>query len=184
MAGMKRRGKRLLVIDADVARAAGPSPDPSSDSYRCREFLDKVFSICHRVVVSKEIEKEWNEHQSWLFVNWLNKMEIKKKRKDDPDIQPDPVLRKKVEALGLSSKDEAEILKDLKLIEAALAADCVIVSKNEKDRKKFDAIACQVKELQGITWVNPVNLDENPIGWLKSGARNEKERRLGSSTTT
>ncbi|HLG99155.1 MAG TPA: hypothetical protein VKX49_22785 [Bryobacteraceae bacterium] len=54
---MAKKISRRLVIDASVARSATMSNDSTSTA--CREFLQEVLRVCHRVVLTPEIEQEW-----------------------------------------------------------------------------------------------------------------------------
>ena len=60
--------------DADVARAAGGENAIHPTPKHCRDFLESVRVICHRVVMSKEIKEEWDEHKSNFTRTWLYKM--------------------------------------------------------------------------------------------------------------
>jgi len=53
---------RRIVVDASVARSAGETSH--LDSVLCREFLQAMLKICHRVVLTPEIEREWRKHAS------------------------------------------------------------------------------------------------------------------------
>ncbi len=63
-----KKSKRL-VIDSDVARSAGTKEDPISQS--CREVLQAVLSICHKVVLTEDIFAEWKRHRSNFTFVWL-----------------------------------------------------------------------------------------------------------------
>lgn len=71
------------------------------------------------------------------------------------------------------------MLKDVHLIEAASKVDLIVVSLDQKIRKIFATNTKNVNEFSKIVWVNPErDSQENPILWLKNGAKLEKERRL------
>ena len=61
---MPERGRRRLVIDADVARSAGETEHPVSSA--CGKFLSTTTELGHRVVVTGEIRREWRKHASRL----------------------------------------------------------------------------------------------------------------------
>jgi len=68
----------MLVIDASVARAAGDvSMNPTSRN--CREFLQTVLQICHRMALTAPIQEEWNRHQSRFARDWRTSMVARKK---------------------------------------------------------------------------------------------------------
>jgi len=174
----KMTGKmsRRLVIDASVARSAGETEDPVSK--RCREFLLAALTICHKLVVTRELEKEWNKHQSGFFISWRVAMTSADKE-DDRGSLHDEKFRKKIEKLGLSESEEAAALKDAHLIEAARDTDCAVASRDDTVRKIYKRASDRVREVKPIAWVNPVKNSESPLEWLKSGARNDPERTLG-----
>ena len=51
----------LLVVDANLLRAAGHSEGPAS---RIRERLEAILTVCHRVLLSEECRDEWDKHAS------------------------------------------------------------------------------------------------------------------------
>jgi hypothetical protein len=65
-------------------------------------------------------------------------------------------------------------LKDVHLIEAALAADKIVVSLDDQARALFD-----VGELRTILWVNPVRHHPDCLAWLDEGAEPDERWRLG-----
>ena len=75
---MAKVRSRMLVIDASIAMAAGErSMHPTSRN--CREFLQAVLAVCHRMVLTKPIQEEWNEHQSAFARRWRTAMMARKK---------------------------------------------------------------------------------------------------------
>jgi hypothetical protein len=177
MPGFSKR----LVIDACVARASGGEAAIHPTSKQCRDFLKVVLEISHRVVVTPDIRTEWDKHQSKFARLWLVTMGRKGKIVY-ANIDADRELRSKMETYaensGLSVK---EILKDLHLLEAAFGTDEVIVSYENYSRKHYaNAARGEVPEIARVSWVSPCNEAEEPLTWLKSGARAEEHRRLGS----
>jgi hypothetical protein len=72
------------------------------------------------------------------------------------------------------------MVKDIHLLEAALATDRTIVSLDENTaRKYFIQAAQEIEALKTVVWVNPDVDEEQPIAWLLAGAPDEKERMLG-----
>ena len=70
---------RGIVIDADVARAAGDSPDGSGVAKACRDFLQAVLEICHHAVWTPEIAAEWKRHASRFSRKWRVQMAGRRK---------------------------------------------------------------------------------------------------------
>lgn len=168
---------KRLVIDASVARASGGAEATYPTSKHCRDFLQAVLKICHQLVLTPDITAEWKRHRSKFAQRWLVSMFARKKvYRLAPESNDD--LLTKIQATQESEKSRAALLKDIRLVEAAMAADQTIVSLDETVRQLLTVAAQQVGELHQIIWVNPGHPQENPINWLKTGAQNEPTRRL------
>lgn len=87
-------------------------------------------------------------------------------------------LREAVRESGLGPTQLEEAEKDLHLIEAALEADGVVLSRDERARRLLGRFATSVPELGAVTWVNPDRDEERPREWLEAGAPLEPERAL------
>jgi hypothetical protein len=159
-----RRGARVAVstryvVDATVAQAAGSSE--ARVSRRCREFLMDMYIICHRVVVTKEIVREWDVHRSKFFVMWLSWMKKKNKLADCGDCTL-PSLRRALEGLDCEDVERETMLDDLHLVEAALAADRRIVSLDRHARTLFEGVAGGVEGPDRVEWLDPLLGDRPP----------------------
>lgn len=175
---MPRKFSKCLVIDATVACAAGFTDHPTSKN--CREFLQTVWKICHRIVLMVEIEDEYKMYQSSWASTWLTTMTSKSKDVH-LNLIPDNNLRHDVEEVATNENQRVEMLKDMHLLEAALATDLNVVSLDETARRHFQTAAQIVTTLKPILWVNPDLEEDEAISWLESGAPPEPERRLGNS---
>lgn len=109
-----------LVIDASVARAAGPEESIHPTAARCRNFLIAVQAICHRLVFTEAIAEEWNRHQSGFARRWRRAMFARKKI-DRLEVPEDDAFRGQLGELAASEKTGNAMLKDAHLIEAARA---------------------------------------------------------------
>ncbi|MEW6219041.1 MAG: hypothetical protein AB1634_05820 [Thermodesulfobacteriota bacterium] len=118
---MSGKMSRAIVIDASVARAAGSAEHPVSTA--CRDFLIQILRICHRVVMTVEIAEEWKKHQSGFALRWRAAMESKRKVVRPSVAELPSGLREQAEALPLPPRRMSALLKDLHLVEAALATD-------------------------------------------------------------
>ena len=167
-----------IVIDASVAGRAGRIERSHPAGRRCREFLEAVRMICHRLVMTPEISQEWANHQASFARKWRVRMAARRKT-DSLEVARNPSLLRKLKKVAASNEQREEMLKDWPLIEAAMVADGRIASLDERARKLF-AGACQlVAELRRIVWVNPERSDEDALGWLERGAKLEQDRMLG-----
>lgn len=115
-----------VVIDADIAQAAGSADARDPRSRLCRRFLLEVLEICHKLVWSREIATEWKNHSSGFARKWRVKMTARKKiRTIDA-----PALTGELAAVvrDSSEKDGLVLAKDWHLLSAAAAADGVLVT--------------------------------------------------------
>ena len=134
---MARRNSKLLVIDADVARASGRTDEAIGRAKACRDFLKEVRTICHRVVFTPDITEEWDEHQSRFARTWRVAM----KQKGKTHLVEGRVRGDVQVAIENSTDDQGQLdamEKDRHLLEAALTTDQTIVSMDDvMGRVKF-----------------------------------------------
>lgn len=179
---MARKFSRRIVIDTDIARSAGETDHPRSVT--CREFLQAVVQICHRVVVTPDILFEWEKHRSRFTSRWLAAMAQKGKAVEcEPAKMTD--LREQFANDEIEKGSQAEaMLKDIHLIEAAIVNDRLVASLDENARQMFHNLAStSSKDLQSIVWVNPERSEDSAITWLREGAADVADRRLGVPET-
>jgi len=184
---MKQGLSKLLVIDANVLLAAGDERLPDPRPVLCKDFLEAVRKICHRIVATPRIIAEWKKpprkgqkgrRLRSFSLRWLAQMNGKKKIVYKQDLE-DRDLRSKIQKEDLTESEREEILADIHLVEAALAADSRIISCDEKARALFGRIAARIGQIRGVAWVNPEHRDETPLNWLENGAPTDTERLLG-----
>jgi hypothetical protein len=183
---MKTKQSKRLVIDASVARACGGTQSTYPTSVHCRDFLENVLNICHQVVMTSEIHDEWNRHMKSRFaIEWRRSMVAKGKLIPLKDLPLNQMLWKELEDFAKTDKQRQEIVKDICLLEAALATDKIVISLDDNTaRKYFSQAAQQIQSLKDslkdIVWVNPDHVEqEQPIAWLAKGAPYEENRTLG-----
>jgi hypothetical protein len=172
---------RLLVIDASIARAAGDaSAHPTAE--RCREFLQAVLDLCHRMVLTAPIQAEWNKHQSGFARRWRTSM-MARKKVELVEIAPHHSLEKRIGRAASSVFIAAIMEKDRHLIEAALVAEERVFSLDDRVRKHFQQHATMLREVGSVHWVNPGTAGEAAVAWLKAAARDQRSRTLGHRPT-
>jgi hypothetical protein len=174
---LKRVTSMCLVIDASIARAAGPPESKHPTGAVCREFLQKVRGVCHRVAWNDAIKAEWEKHQSTFAKTWFVSMFSLRKVRRVPD-EPLDTFREAVEAHSDDAGVVAVMLKDAHLVEAALASDLRIASLDDTVRGHFCRMSSTCQELRQVFWVNPTTPDEGCIPWIESGAPDESSRTL------
>ncbi len=126
---------RLIVIDASIARSAGPENATHPTSKSCRDFLLSVLEVCHRAAFSKELKEGWRKHQSSFARQWMTSMFARKKI-DSIESEPDDKLRSLIQKIG-KENDRNAMLKDVHLVEAASSADGIVASLDERVRTLF-----------------------------------------------
>jgi hypothetical protein len=169
---------RRIVVDASVARSAGTTENPVS--ILCRNFLHEMLQVCHRVVITSDIEKEWRKHRSRFSIAWLAAMES---RNRVVRVQSDTRLEEQIHVAvdrldGLTRQQEEAIRKDILLVTAASVTDKLIASRDDRMRILLKLLSAELSEVGSVLWVNPSNPDEDPCKWLEAGARYESHRRL------
>ena len=175
---MAGRTSRRLVIDASVLAAAGGLDKTHPTGASCREFLREVRSVCHRIILTDDIATEWDRHRSNYSATWRQSM-VSLRKVDARVLEGSSDLRARIADSTADPSVARIMLKDLRLIEAALAADSIVVSLDEAVHGHFARAAVRIEELRAIVWVNPTVPTEQSIRWLKAGAKGEKARRLG-----
>jgi hypothetical protein len=168
---------RVLVIDASIARAAGDiSMHPTSQS--CREFLQAILELCHRMAMTAPIQEEWNKHQSRFARRWRTSMMARKKI-EMVEVASYHAIERRIKLIVADKRVAAIIEKDRRLIEAALAADQRVASLDNEVRKQLQDHRAKLHEVASICWVNPNIPAEGVIPWLESGAPADRFRTLG-----
>lgn len=173
---MAKQRPRQLVIDADIVNSASEAKYPISST--CRKFLDTVLAVGHHVVMTKAIREEWHRHMSRYSKRWRRQMWARKRVVKVID-ERNEILRDRIDA-SVSQDQKAMVAKDVHLVEAALATDQLITSRDERVRSALRTASNNVGELKRIVWVNPTQGDEKPIDWLRDGAKTEDHRLLGA----
>lgn len=188
---------KFLVIDASVIISAAYPVDlllnvllaPDDPVPRlCQEVFETILDTRYRVVVTPEIQAEWDAHlqlprkqreraQHYLY-GWLAAMGQRGLVYTEK-VPQRAALRHRIEIANIDENIRAILQKDLLLIEAALATDRIIISRDDKARHHYSDLAYKVEELRVIVWVNPCQPEEQCIAWLKNGANPDEERRLG-----
>lgn len=201
---MARPFSKRLVIDASIASAAGGpaeltaslpslSDDPEPDRYRsrrCRRILLEVLRICHRLVLTDDLREEWSRHRSRFARRWLARM-VTKDKVERLDVTQAPDLQEDIDDFADGVSDDFEVIevyrhemqKDRHLLEAALAADEMILSLNEKDRRRFAKACDDISSIRTIVWSNPERDEDSCLDWVQQGASPEPRLRLKNYPT-
>lgn len=158
---------RRLVVDTNVARSASESEHPISDA--CRRVLETMQVKQHRIVLSATQYAEWQNHQSGFSKRWLLQM-MSKKLHVLLSPEPDSGLTDRIYALECTNKARAEMLKDVHLLENALATDDAVVSQETNVFNLFRANTEALQIPRQVAWMNPAASSADCVKWLENGA--------------
>ncbi len=158
---------RRIVVDTNVARSASQSQHPVSDA--CRRVLETIIANQHRVVLTKTQQQEWQKHKSRFTSGWLVRMASKKLW---VILTPEPAsgIADRIYRLECTAKARAEMLKDVHLLESALATDQAVVSQETNVLKLFTTHSQPLQIPRPVAWVNPVDDIAACLAWLEAGA--------------
>jgi hypothetical protein len=169
---------RVVVVDASVARMAGTST--GKETRCCRETLDRILEVYHRLALSDAIKEEWNKHQSTYASRWRSTMATKGKvvRVDPRALES---LDRYLDRDDTPASVADPIRKDQHLVEVGLGADRIVISSDRKVRSLLDVIARDhVPDLRELHWINPItDNEEGALDWLTAGAPDDPARQLG-----
>ena len=129
----------------------------------------------HRVVLSATQYWEWQKHQSGFAKNWLRQM-VGKKLHVVLSPEPDTGLTNGIYALDCTDKVQAEMLKDVHLLENALATDDTVLSLETNVFNLFCTHTAALKIPRPVAWVNPVDEPAACIAWVEAGAQVARAR--------
>lgn len=166
------------MIDASVGGAAGGRTATAPTSTNCRRFLLTVREARHRVVMTQQLRREWDDHMSAFASTWLTAMTT---RGDviPFDIAASDKLRRSIErAVSPHAGELRAMRKDYHLLEAAIATDRSVISLDETVRVLFASAAESIVALKNVVWVNPDKAGEQSIDWLERNAKPERKRML------
>jgi hypothetical protein len=173
--------RRSLVIDASVAAAAGSPGAEDTGSKACHATLEAALRICHRMVLADAIVREWRRHESTFALRFRTEMLMRDAKTHPVSSAQDQGLRESLLAAERDTQQHEALLKDAHLIEAALRADCIIISCDGKARRRLARVASHVDELADIVWVDPVERQADwVVSWLEDGARPSDELKLSA----
>lgn len=140
-----------FVIDADIARSSGTAEHPFSSG--SRKLLESLSKNGHKIAMCPNLRKEWKKHQSLFATKWLASMVAKKKVSFiAPSEKTKAFLEKHIE----DCKDKVIAMKDSHLIDAALAADKIIASNDNRAKSAFCRLSVKNREIGTVSWFNAV----------------------------
>lgn len=172
----RRVPSRIFAIDANVARAVSERPDPIPAA--CRDVLQAILRVCHRVVVSPMQGEEWRRHQSRFARTWMAAMAARKGKRvpvnPDPEVGIGPIVDRVA-----SEVRREETVKDEFWLSLALATDLRILSMDERAYADFAALVTHDARIGTVHFVNPTDDTPAVLDWLERGAPDEPARCIG-----
>ncbi len=150
------------VIDADIANSAGKSEHPISSN--CRNFLNLIKKYEYYLVITPDIEEEWKKHQTRLSRLWLLER-AKRGFVTFIQINENDKFTYKIDGVNINNDLKHIAKKDARLIDAALKADGIIASGDDKARRVFCIISETENDLQNVKWVNPKTSNISTLCW-------------------
>ena len=140
---------RLVVVDTSIVQAAGETEHPVSSA--CRNCLEAIRTICHRVALTEPIREEWGRHMSRFSRKWRRSMAARQKPITVVDTNP---LELRWEDYSVAARTAIE--KDRGLIEAALVTDRVIITLDDSLRRALAEQRGGEALLRDVQWIHPV----------------------------
>lgn len=150
---------RLLIVDTSVVRSAGETEHPVSSA--CRKCLLAILEICHRVAVTDDIKKEWNRNMSRFSRKWWRSMAARKK--SILTVQPVTIA---LDIIAFTASAQTAIKKDLCLLEAASAADHILVTRDNALMTALSETQQGIDLRQSLRWINPAEDDPDTLRTL------------------
>jgi len=188
------RIRKWLVVDASIAGGTGGGTvTPDSPQEKCRRCLRAVQANRYGIYFHPQTWEEWRRHRSEYSKQWLQEMYSRKRvtirsEEETPasnfGVRIQRLVGRKIGYEILSDAVCTIMLKDCHLLEAALNADQVVISLDDKVRFHFMAVSEVIAEITPIVWVNPNKAEEEVVAWLQAGAEPERHRQLGFGHTT
>ncbi len=173
-----RRRSRQLVVDASIAHDAGSATATHPTPRRCREFLQEIAAQPgYAMVWTEAIAEEWSRHASPFAIRWRVQM-ASKGRIVSVDGERNDDLREALERSAAAQEAGGIMQKDAHLVEAVLATERTVTSRDDRARGWFARTVVRIPRLAKIVWVNPDMPEEEPIDWLRGGAKPERSRTL------
>jgi hypothetical protein len=131
----------------------------------------------YAMVWTEAIAAEWGRHASPFAVRWRVQM-ASTGRIVDVGAERDDELREALDRAAAETEAGGIMQKDAHLIEAALATERTVTSRDDRARGWFARTVERIPRLARIVWVNPDMPEEEPIAWLRAGAKPERARTL------
>ncbi|WP_319244385.1 hypothetical protein [uncultured Propionivibrio sp.] len=146
---MKFNGESI-VVDADVARAAGVTEHPVSKNSRV--LLQTLLAMDYKVGFCPVLFGEWKKHRSLFAKRWLGSMVARKKV---VRLTPVSIALGLIDSANITEEQRSVANKDAHVVDAALASDRFIASNDKKARDVFCCVAQDTAAFRDVIWTVP-----------------------------
>ncbi|MFG1899261.1 hypothetical protein [Micromonospora carbonacea] len=136
-------------------------------SRQARNALDEIIVNRIQVLFPPSISDEWKKHASGYAIRWRAMMTsrgLAKNVKDKKSI----LLRKTIRMALPDVSDTQALLKDVHLLEAAVAYACGILSSDNRSGRLAGVVSEHFDALKRVQWVSPHFDPDGCCHWLKS----------------
>ncbi len=141
-----------VVIDASIARSCGETEDPVSRL--SRKLLEEIYNRKSKLILHKDLKREYENHASNFFIKWQSSMIAKKQFSVCQECELEE-LRDVIQAID-SPKTKRELIKDVHLVEIAIENDKIIFSRDDNAKNYFFGISNEYTPIKTLMWNNPV----------------------------
>ena len=145
------------VVDASVAGAANRRrAGEAATARRCRTYMLTIMTACHRIVMTDDLKREWDHRGS----NWSKDFYLQMVRKGKVRwVVPEDcsAIEASIDDSDLSDPQKHAMLKDIRLVAAALPASRRIVTLDQTSIDLFGLLSESVGRLEVLVWTNPLD---------------------------
>ena len=163
---MKKFKAASLVVDADVARAAGLSEKPVSSSARAVLLAIADPDAGLKIAFSPDLRAEWKRHASVFATTWLANMVARGKV---VRVNPPALTANEVQKAPLSDNHKQIAEKDAHLLDIALATHQFIASNDKTARAVFCLLSNHSILYNDTIWVVPTDCADALVAIMKNG---------------
>ena len=133
----------------------------------CRDALEAILDA-HYVAICDQWTEEWNLHQSPASLTWRTRMAERRRFRFVPVQGTDSPVWKAIEPV-INVNQRELVVKDVFLVEMAVATDERVVSCDRRVRDALREAKLCPPAVARVHWVSPRH-DDGVVDWLKNGA--------------